>query len=117
VFVVTHQPPADSPAGGVYEFVTGGIEEALSRAKAAAGSRVVTVMGGANLGQQFIQAGLVDEISIHLVPVLLGGGTRMFDHMKIDHTRLAVTEVIQTPVATHMRFTVLKPGGQPEAAR
>jgi dihydrofolate reductase len=117
VFVVTHQPPAESPEGGVYEFVTGGIEEALSRAKAAAGNRIVTVMGGANLGQQFIQAGLVDEISIHLVPVLFGGGTRMFDQMKIDHTRLEVTEVIQTPAATHLRFTVLKPGDHPEAAR
>ena len=69
VFVVTHEAPAQRPEGGVYEFVTGGIEEALRRAKAAAGNGVVTVMGGASLGQQFIQAGLIDEVIIHLVPV------------------------------------------------
>jgi dihydrofolate reductase len=60
VFVVTHKAPAQSPDGGVYEFVTGGIEEALKRAKAAAGNGVVTVMGWASFGQQFIQAGLID---------------------------------------------------------
>jgi len=109
VFILTHAAPAQSPEGGVYEFVTGGIEEALKRAKAAAGDGVVVVMGGANLGQQFIQAGLIDEISIHLVPVLFGGGTRMFDNLTIDHTQLEASEVIRTPTATHLRFRVLKP--------
>ncbi len=109
VFVVTHEAPDQSPEGGVYEFVTGGIEEALTRAKAAAGSGSVTVMGGANLGQQFVQAGLVDEISIHLVPVLFGGGTRVFDALTTDHTRLEASEVVHTPAATHLRFRVLPP--------
>lgn len=109
MFVVTHEPPAQSPEGGVYEFVTGGIEEALRRAKAATGNGVVAVMGGANLGQQFIQAGLVDEISIHLVPVLFGAGTRLFDNLAIDHIRLEASGVVHTPAATHLHFRVLKP--------
>jgi dihydrofolate reductase len=107
VFVVTHEAPASSPDGGVYEFVTGGIEEALTRAKAVAGDGVVAVMGGADLARQYIAAGLVDEISIHLVPVLFGGGTRLFDAMAIDHTRLEVRQVIDTPKATHLRYRVV----------
>jgi dihydrofolate reductase len=64
VFVVTHDMPADTPEGGVYTFVTDGIERALQEAKAAAGDKNVSVMGGANIGQQYIRAGLVDEIQI-----------------------------------------------------
>ncbi len=108
VFVVTHEAPEKSPARGVYEFVTGGIEEALKRATVAAGSRVVSVLGGAKLGQQYIQAGLIDEIAVHLVPVLFGSGTRMFENMDIDHIRLEVSEVVHTPAATHLRYRVLK---------
>jgi dihydrofolate reductase len=107
VFVVTHEAPADSPEGGVYTFVTDGIENALRRAKAAAGDGNVTVMGGASLGRQYIAAGLVDEISIHLVPVLFGDGTRMFDNLKIGHLRLEPVQAFQTPAATHLRFRVV----------
>ncbi|HCU51987.1 MAG TPA: deaminase [Micromonosporaceae bacterium] len=109
VFVVTHEAPTDSPAGGVYTFVTDGINSALRRAKAVAGNGNVTVMGGASLGQQCITAGLIDEISIHLVPVLFGDGTRMFDNLKIGHRRLEPIETIPTPSATHLRFRVVKP--------
>src|ERR687898_1364225 len=63
VFVVTHAQPEEVPEGGVYTFVTGGIESALEEAKAAAGGKDVAVMGGADIGQQYIGAGLVDEIS------------------------------------------------------
>lgn len=103
VFVVTHEPPAESPENGVYTFVTGGIEDALAQARAAAGDGVVCVMGGADLGRQYLRAGLLDEISIHLVPVLLGSGTRMFDGIE---TNLVTAEVIQTPAATHLRYRV-----------
>ena len=106
VFVVTHQPPDESPADGVYEFVTDGIEAALEQAQAAAGEGAVVVMGGADLGRQYIAAGLVDEIQIHLVPVLFGGGTRMFDDSLDDHIDLEPVEVIETPVAIHQRFRV-----------
>jgi dihydrofolate reductase len=65
-------------------------------------------MGGAEMGQQYIGAGLVDEISIHLVPVLLGGGTRMFEHLGGEHIQLESAGVIETPEATHLRFRVVE---------
>jgi dihydrofolate reductase len=104
VFVVTHEPPAESPENGVYTFVTDGIESALRQAQHAAGDRVVSVMGGANLGRQYIAAGLVDELSIHLVPVLLGGGTRMFEALGL--VELEPAGAIETPAATHLRYRV-----------
>ena len=79
LFVVTHEPPSDSPEGSVYTFVTGGIHAALEQAKAAAGDDVVAVMGGADLAQQYLEAGLIDELSLHVAPVIFSGGTRLFD--------------------------------------
>jgi dihydrofolate reductase len=108
VFVVTHDAPSEVPEGGVYTFVTDGIESALEQAKAAAGDKNVGVMGGANIGQQFIRAGLVDEIQIHLVPVLFGSGTRMFEHLGSEHIQLETVEVIETAAAIHLRFRVVK---------
>lgn len=112
VFVVTHEAPVESPEGGVYTFVTEGIESALEQAKAAAGEKIVTVMGGASIGRQYIAAGLVDELSIHLVPVLLGSGVRMFEHLAGEHLAgghidLEPVEVIETRAATHLRFRVV----------
>src|SRR5215216_7650561 len=108
VFVVTHAEPEEVPEGGVYTFVTDGIESALEQAKAAAGEKDVAVMGGADIGRQFIEAGLVDEISIHLVPVLFGSGTRMFEHLGGGHVQLETTSVIETPSAIHMRFRAVE---------
>jgi dihydrofolate reductase len=108
VFVVTHAEPEEVPEEGVYTFVTDGIESALEQAKMAAGEKDVAVMGGAEMGQQYIGAGLVDEISIHLVPVLLGGGTRMFEHLGGEHIQLESAGVIETPEATHLRFRVVE---------
>jgi dihydrofolate reductase len=65
-------------------------------------------MGGADIGQQYIRAGLVDEISIHLVPVLFGGGTRMFEHLGSEHIQLETAGVIETSLATHLRFRTVK---------
>ena len=107
VFVVTHAEPEEVPEGGVYTFVTDGIEGALEEAKAAAGDKYVAVMG-AEIGQQFIRAGLIDEISIHLVPVLLGSGTRMFEHLGGEHIQLETAGVIETQEATHLRFRVVE---------
>lgn len=103
VFVVTHEPPAESPEDGVYTFATGGIEAALEQAIAVAGDKDVCVMGGASLGRQYLEAGLVDEISIHLIPVLLGGGTPMFDAQR---PALEPVSVVETPAATHLRYRV-----------
>jgi len=108
VFVVTHDAPVESPEGGVYAFVTDGIESALEQAKAAAGEKIVTVMGGASIGQQYIAAGLIDEISVHLVPVLFGSGTRMFEHLGDEHIQLEPMEVIGTRAAAHLRFRIAR---------
>jgi dihydrofolate reductase len=107
VFVVCHDAPGDAPERGVYSFVTGGIEQALELAREAAGERYVTVMGGAETGQQYIKAGLVDELSIHLVPVLFGSGTRMFEGVGDEHLHLENIGSVQTPAATHLRFRVV----------
>jgi dihydrofolate reductase len=107
MFVVSNSEPEEVPEGGVYTFVDG-IERALEQAKAAAGDQDVAVMGGADIGQQYIRAGLVDEISIHFVPVLFGGGTRMFEHLGSEHNQLETAGVIETPAATHLRFRVVE---------
>ncbi|MBA3944867.1 MAG: dihydrofolate reductase [Herpetosiphonaceae bacterium] len=108
VFVVTHNVPSETPEGGVYTFVTEGIERALHEAKTVAGNKNISVMGGAEIGQQFIRAGLVDEIVIHLVPVLFGNGTRLFEHLGGEHMQLETIEVIETRTAIHLRFHVVK---------
>lgn len=106
VFVVTHEPPADAPANGVYTFVTEGIERALDQAKSAADGKNVVIMGGADLGRQFLNADLIDEISIHLVPVLFGGGTRLFEPFDGNHVNLETESVIETPQSINLRFDV-----------
>ena len=108
MFVITHAKAEDAPEGGVYTFVTDGIESPLEQAKAAAGNRGIAVMGGADIGQKYIRAGLVDEISIHLVPVLFGGGTRMFEHLGGEHIQLETVEVIENPAATHLPFRIVE---------
>jgi dihydrofolate reductase len=108
VFVLSHDEPADTPADSVYTFVTGGIEDALKQTREAAGDMDVTVMGGADTGQQFVRAGLVDELSIHLIPVLFGSGTRMFDHLGDEPVQLENLGSVQTAAATHLRFRVVK---------
>jgi hypothetical protein len=87
--------------------VTDGIEGALEEAKAAAGDKYVAVMG-AEVGQQYIRAGLIDEISIHLVPLLFGEGTRMFEYLGSEHIQLETAGVIETTEATHLRFRVVE---------
>ena len=104
VFVVSHGVPDETPDGGVYTFVAGGIERALEEARAAAGNKDVTVMGGAQTGQQYLAAGLVDELSLHVVPVLLGDGTRMFENLGDAHIVFEPIATIQTPRATHLRL-------------
>ena len=106
LFVVTHEPPEESPDRGVYTFVTDGIESALAQAQDAAGDADVVVMGGADIGRQYIAAGLVDEIQIHLVPVLFGAGKRMFEGLPDDHIQLETIRVLETPAAIHQRFRV-----------
>jgi dihydrofolate reductase len=105
--VVSHSVPQDIPHGGVYSFVDG-VEAALEKAKKAAGDKDVAIMGGANIAQQFVKLGLIDEISIHLVPVLFGSGIRLFEHLDSGHIPLETVEVIETAEAIHLRFRVVK---------
>ena len=103
--IVSHSVPQNVPDGGVYTFVDS-IEAAFETANKLAGDKDVVIMG-ANVPQQFLKRGLIDEISIHLVPVLFGSGTRLFEGLEAEHISLEILEVIQTPEAIHMRFRVL----------
>jgi dihydrofolate reductase len=102
-FVVTHRPATD--AGPMFTFVTDGIERALAEAREAAGDKRIGLMG-ANLDQQYLAAGLVDEIRIHLVNVLLGGGRRLFDQLP-ERIELEQTKVSQTEGVTHIEYRVV----------
>lgn len=107
-FVLTHNPPdpATVRAPSVFTFVTDGIHSAVEQAKAAAGDKVVGVHG-ASAAQQCLAAGLMDEIQINLVPVLLGSGTRLFDHLG-GQFRLERPQVIDSPNATHLRYRLIR---------
>lgn len=107
VFVVTHNAPDQSPEGGVYTFITGGIKEALRQAQETAAGKDVTVMGGADIGRQYIKAGLIDEITISLVPVLFGSGTRMFEDFG-KHIQLEPLETFPAKDAVHLRYKVVQ---------
>jgi dihydrofolate reductase len=108
-FVLTHNVPEKAAKGAtVFNFISDGIESALAQAKAVAGDKSVCVTGGANVAQQYIQAGLIDEIHISLVPVLLCNGIRLFDHISTEHIDLDSTRVIESPIVTHLRFRVVK---------
>jgi len=108
VFVVTHTVPKEWVYGGSpFTFVTEGVESAVERAKAVAKDKDVGV-GGANVAQQAIKAGLIDTIGIELVPVLLGAGIRFFDHLERETIKLERTRVIEGSGVTHLRFRVIK---------
>jgi dihydrofolate reductase len=104
--VLSHSVPDDVPEGSVYIFADS-VEAAFDKAKQAAGAKEIGVQGPIT-ARQFIQRGLIDEINIHLVPVLFGSGTRLFDNPDSQHISLEPVEVIETPEAIHTRFRVLK---------
>ena len=110
VFVVTHNA-ADiliKEGGTTYTFVTDGIEDALAQAQAAAGDKDVVIGGGPDILRQFIDARLLDELTIHLVPVLLGDGIRLFGTMDQGRIELERMKVVDAPGVTHLRFRVIK---------
>ncbi len=104
--IVSHNVPTDIPQGGVYTFVDS-VEAAYETAKKAAGDKDIVIQG-ANVAQQLIMLGFVDELFIHLAPVLFGSGTRLYEHVGGEHISLEATEVIQTAEAIHLRFRVVK---------
>jgi dihydrofolate reductase len=109
VFVVTHEPPtAYAFDGSPFTFVTEGIERAVEHAVEAAGAKMVYIAGGATIAQQALSTGLVDEIQIHLAPVLFGEGVHLFfDVAPEGAVRLEQRRVIEAPGITHLLFRVL----------
>jgi dihydrofolate reductase len=105
VFVLTHrgQERIDKSGGTSYTFVTGGIEAALERARTAARGKDVLLAGGVSIAQQALAAGLVDEVVLHVAPVLLGRGMRLFGGGRAD---LRCIETIQGEGAVHLRYEV-----------
>jgi dihydrofolate reductase len=110
VFVLTHhaREPVTKQGGTTFTFVTDGIEAALEDARAAAAEKDVLVAGGASVAQQYLRAGLLDELQIHLAPILLGGGVRLFDELGPNEVELEATRVVESPTVTHLRFRVVK---------
>jgi dihydrofolate reductase len=104
--VVSHSVPKDVPNDSVYSFVNG-IEAALEKAKSLAGDKDVS-MAGASIGQQFLKLGLLDEITVHVVPVVFGSGTPLFGDLDSKHVPLETIEVIETKEVIHLRFRVVK---------
>jgi dihydrofolate reductase len=104
VFVLTQhaRETAIKQGGTSFTFVTDGIKSALDQARAAAGTKDVLVAGGASVVQQYLEAGLLDELQIHLAPVLLGEGVRLFD--RLAPAELEATRVIASPAVTHLTF-------------
>ena len=105
VFVLTHhaRDPLIMDGGTTFTFVTGGIERALAEARQAAGGRDVALAGGARAAQQYLSAGAVDEMQLHVVPILLGGGERLFDGVDDLHG-LALVRTVAAPNVVHMKF-------------
>lgn len=110
VFVLRHnaREPIRKAGATTYTFVPDGIHNALEQARAAAGGKNVSVGGGASVVQQFLAAGLLDEIQVHVVPVLLGAGIRLFEHLGDGHVDLEVLRVVSSPTVTHLRYRVLR---------
>ena len=108
VFVVTHHPrePLAKQGGTTFTFVTAGIESALEQARAAADGKDVALGGGAQIAQQYLRAGLIDEIVLHVVPVLLGEGSRLFDDLEGAKLGLECTRVVEAPGVAHLTYRV-----------
>jgi dihydrofolate reductase len=109
VFVLTHHPrePVPMEGGTTFHFVTDGAESALEQARAAAGDRHVQIAGGADVIQQYLKAGEVDEFQLHIAPVLLGGGVRLLDGLGNDEIKLELVRTVESPLVTHVKYRVL----------
>jgi dihydrofolate reductase len=106
VFVLTRhaREPLELQGGTTFYFVTDGIESALEQARAAAGEKDVSIGGGASAVQQYLAAGLLDELLISVVPILLGGGARLFDNLGEPRPVLRQVEAVEAPGVTHIRY-------------
>jgi dihydrofolate reductase len=110
VFVLTHheREPVVKEGGTTFTFVTDGIESALDQALSAAGEKDVSLAGGASVAQQYLQAGLLDELHVHVAPVLLGGGISLFGELGTDAAKLKLTKVLESTFVTHLSYDVAR---------
>jgi dihydrofolate reductase len=108
IFVLTHAAP-DEPAPGSARYVTDGIESCVAQAKAAASGRDILLHGAAT-AQECLRAGLLDEMELHLIPVLLGQGRRLFENMPPDHIELELLRHLDGPGVQHLRYRVRSAG-------
>jgi dihydrofolate reductase len=106
VYVLTHQKrePWVRPGGTTFYFVNDGLESALEQARESAGRRDIRIAGGANVIQQYLNLGVIDELEIALAPVLFGGGRRLFENLGETAPRFRIDKVVDSPVATHLRY-------------
>jgi dihydrofolate reductase len=114
VFVLTHyaREPLELEGGTSFTFVADGIEAALEQARRAAGRKDVSLAGGASAAQQYLAAGLVDEMEINLVPALLGNGERLFDGVGDDLHQLELVRTVAAPGVTHLKFARRREGSR-----
>jgi dihydrofolate reductase len=110
VFVLTHhaRERVTKRGGTTFTFVTDGVESAAEQARAAAGDRDVQVAGGASVVQQYLAAGLLAALQVHVAPVLLGGGVRLFDRLGDAPPKLELTRVVESPAVTHLGYSVAR---------
>ena len=108
VFVLTHheREPVVKEGGTTFTFVTDGIESALEQARAAAEDSDVQLSGGASVAQQYLRAGQLDELNIHVAPILLGGGVSLFGELGPDAPGLKLTKVVESPFVTHLTYEI-----------
>lgn len=112
VFILTHHPrdPLEMEGGTTFHFVTDGIESALAQAREAAGGRDIMLWGGARAVNQYLAAGLLDELELHVVPILLGDGAHLFDGVEGAGIELEQIRVVEAPGVTHIKYRVMSPG-------
>jgi dihydrofolate reductase len=109
VFVLTHhlRDPQRMDGGTTFHFVTDGIESALDQAREAAGAKDVMLWGGGHIVQQYLAAGLLDELELHVVPVLLGDGARIFGNLGDAKVQLEQVRAVEAPGVTHLKYRVV----------
>jgi dihydrofolate reductase len=109
VFILTHHPrdPVEMEGGTTFHFVTDGIESGLEQAREAAGGKDVMLYGGAQVARQYLAAGLLDELELHVVPLLLGGGARLLDNLGDAKVQLEQVRAVEAPGVTHLKYRVV----------
>jgi dihydrofolate reductase len=107
-YVLTHheREAVEMEGGTTFHFVTDGINSAMEQARAVAGDREISIAGGASTAQQYLRAGLIDEVNLQVIPVLMGAGERLFDNLGDYQPDLEVVRVLGAPNATHVRYLV-----------